>query len=169
MAQVIRLSVRTAGRDVLASATASLFRALRHTVKSTLAEVLETPETMSAAPVGKQGGLALPICGIFARPPRPAESVVNEVAQVIPVDFVYARQTLEDGVTDAAQAVRDRLGLLSAALLADYRQGGTCNNTDLVETPAEITNQYQQYFREQGESLTAMVVTLEFTVLEPLP
>jgi hypothetical protein len=137
-------------------------------VDATLPELVEIPEALSAASVGLPGAL-LPICGIFGRPPRSGDSAVNDTAQIVPVDFVYAAAIPADGVTDPAQAVRDRLDLLTSRLLTNYRQGGACNATTLVETPVEIANLYQQYFKDQGETaFTAMVATLEFTVLESL-
>lgn len=156
--------------DTSVSSLVLLIREIRQTIVATLPEIVEIPETIDVFITDPTTGQFItPIIVMIGKTPRRGDSAVGEDLQILPFDFVYIASSVVVDIVDMQEYVRDRLVLLKRALLLNYRQNGYCNDTRLVEDPIDHENQYKKLFASQSQGLTALVLTVEFDVIEPWP
>lgn len=159
-----------AGRGLIAVDPNGLIPALRRQVASVYgATVSLIPEALPDAIIMRD--IQLPTCIIVAGKPVDIDLIAAGNAQKVPVDFVLIDK--ERAGIDNAQDLRGRLATLKSALLADYQQfAGTDTaasfDTQVIATPMERENEYQQHFSDNDQKVTVMVLSMEFSV-ETLP
>lgn len=149
-----------------------LIRALRYNWKQANPELSTIPETL---PEGDQfDKLELPYGVILAHHPRMDTGwAVNDFAQWVSVDFIHVSKLTRDGSTDTTQSIRRSLANTINGMLSDYHQraDGTYQivaQSELNAAPLDKQNIYQQYYAEAGQSVTVMIMTMDFCVIRSL-
>lgn len=144
---------------------ARLIPNIRSVVRATLPEVNQIPESMTDAVEDQD--LTLPYVILNAQAPR-ADSgfAVQDEAVWVDVDLIYVDKNVKDSLTDNPERIRKRLDLAVRALLMNYRQKGaadanpTAITTELVATPMERAQGYQEYFIERGDDVVVQTATV---------
>jgi hypothetical protein len=141
----------------------------RAKVKATLTELTKIVEALPGA--NSETESQLPYMGLFFSDPLDvsAQFAVNSQASTYQVEHVYVAKTVQDSATDTTQALRARLDILETAYYADPKLGGLVTLTSTVDTPANKANTYAQAFATDGQLLSVMVLTMQFTLVKDIP
>lgn len=165
-----RTAISAAAPETRSFDVGNLVRNVRANCRAALPECTTILEAIPDQVLFKT--LTLPFLVIvFGQPQQSRDWAVNDVAQVVPCEFVYVAKMVADGATDNSQALRSALSPLETGLLSDYRQKAqtgseTCNGSRLVASPLQRQNEYQRLLQEIGQQCSAMVTGFEFEVIE---
>lgn len=149
----------------------ALIPALRYNAGLALPECTRIYESLTQVEFDDED-TTLPVLVIVAQDPRPyLDGSVMDVGVWVPVDFVYVGAIAADGVTDTAQYLRQRLGVLEGQIQKDcHEQAGTLAEivrlTETSASPMSRQNAYQEYFANIGQPVSLMVLAMEFAVVD---